>query len=230
MNAKISASHIKFAFNKRTNRNGNLLLELASEKSLCIVNTIFQKREGKRWSYEGPKGDRHMIDYILVNSKWINSVKNAEAYSSFASVGSDHRILTMEVQLSLRVTKLPSSKKSFYWKLLRHDQDLCAKFNLVLRNRFSQLHTENAPPSDQYNAFVEASKDAATATLPLVKKGKETMHSNNARVVDARKKIEKLTKRYNIHKSKGVRKLLQDAKQDLQVIYKELEEQRMKNR
>jgi len=29
--------------------------------------------------------------------KCINSVKNAEAYSSFASVGSDHRIVTIEV-------------------------------------------------------------------------------------------------------------------------------------
>ena len=40
-------------------------------------------------------------------------------------------------------------------------------------------------------------------------------------------KIKKLTRRYNTHKTKGIRRLLQDAKADLQVVYKKLEEQRM---
>ena len=43
MNAKISSAHVKYAYNKKTNRNGNLLLELASERSLCMVNTTFKK-------------------------------------------------------------------------------------------------------------------------------------------------------------------------------------------
>ena len=47
MNAKISCSRKKFACNKRTNRNGNKLFELVSEKSLYIVNSTFQKRLGK---------------------------------------------------------------------------------------------------------------------------------------------------------------------------------------
>ena len=37
---------------------------------------------------------KSQIDYILINSKWKNSLKNWQAYSSFASVGSDHRILS----------------------------------------------------------------------------------------------------------------------------------------
>jgi len=62
--------------------------------------------------------DYHMLDYILVNMKWINSVKNAEACSSFASVGSDHKIVTIEVKLSLRVTKPPIRDPCYDWKLL----------------------------------------------------------------------------------------------------------------
>ena len=120
-----------------------------------------------------------MIDYILVNSKWINSVRNAEAYSSFASVGSDHRIVTLVVLLSLRVTKPPTSKKSYDWKLLRSDQDLQSSFKIELRNRFNQLYVEEASATDQYNAFIEANKDAAVATLPLVKKQKSERNSNN---------------------------------------------------
>ena len=149
MNAKISSAHVKYAYNKRTNRNGNLLLELASEKSLCIVNTTFKKKEGKLWTYEGPKGDIHMIDYILVNSKWNNSVKNTETYSSFESVGSDHRIVTMEVRLSLRVTKPPTPKKWYDWKLLRHDEKFRSSFKIELRNRYKQLYQEDTSATEQ---------------------------------------------------------------------------------
>ena len=106
----MSASHVKHAHDKRTNENGKQLLDLAHEENLTIINTVFQKRKGKRWTFEDPKGNRYLLDYILVNSKWKNSILNSEVYSSFASVGSDHRIVTASIQLSLRVTKSPSTK------------------------------------------------------------------------------------------------------------------------
>ena len=84
-----------------------------------IANTMFQKRTGKRWTFEDPKRNRSFIlDYILVNNKWKNSITNTEVYSSFASVGSDHRVVTAEVKLSLRASKPTSKKKHYDWKLL----------------------------------------------------------------------------------------------------------------
>ena len=61
MNAEVSAAHVNYAYNQKTNRNGQMLLELIHEKSLCMVITKFQKRMGKRWTFEGPKGDCHML-------------------------------------------------------------------------------------------------------------------------------------------------------------------------
>ena len=127
-NAKVSSAHVKFAHDKRTNENGMKLLDLACEKSLCITNTMFEKRTGKRWSFEDPKGKHYLLDYILVNSKWKNSVLNSEAYSTFASVGSDHRVVTAKIRLSLRATKPASNKKRYDWSLLRHDAELQSKF------------------------------------------------------------------------------------------------------
>jgi len=86
-NAKLGPAHAKFAHEKRTNENGSSLLELANEKSLCITNTMFEKRMGKRWSFEDPKGKNYLLDYILVNSKWKNSVMNSECYSSLHLLG-----------------------------------------------------------------------------------------------------------------------------------------------
>ena len=85
-NAKV---HVHFAHDSRTNENGSRLIDLACEKSLCITNTMFQKRKGKLWTFENPKGNRYQLDYILVNSKWKNSVLNSEAYSGFAPVVSE---------------------------------------------------------------------------------------------------------------------------------------------
>ena len=180
---------------------------------------------GKKWTYEDPKGDHHMLDYILVNSKWINSVKNAEPYSSFASVGSDHRVVTMDVRLSLRVTKAPTKKPNYDWRLLRQDQELQQQYTIEQKNKFEELYDESASATEQYAAFLTSNEHAASKILPVVK------HSNNEKVIQARKDIQTLTKRYSntisIRKTKELRKKLQDAKANLQEVYKELDEERL---
>ena len=45
---------------------------------------------------------KSQIDYVFMYKKWNNSGSNREAYSSFESVSSDHRIVTAKIWLSLR--------------------------------------------------------------------------------------------------------------------------------
>lgn len=75
------------------------------------------------------------------------------------------------------------------------------------------------------DALVETSKEAVAITLLLVRKEREVRHSNNARIFDARKGIERLTRKHYIHEMKGARKQLQEAKAEFQSVYNELEEQ-----
>ena len=88
--------------------------------------------------------------------KWKNSVTNTEAYSSFASVGSDHRVVTAEVKLSLRASKPPTKKKRYDWKLLRHDKELQDSFRIELRNKYNELFKEEDSPTEQYQALIKA--------------------------------------------------------------------------
>ena len=178
-NAKIGPAHVKHAHDKRTNENGTCLMDLACEKSLCITSAMFEKRPGKLWSFECPKKNRHLIDYILVNSKWKNSIMNSECYSSFASVGSDHRVVTAKVRLSLRANIPPLNKTQHDWKCLRYNQSIQADFSIKLHNKFEELFDESATISEQYNAFVTANKIAAEETLPPVKKAKQHIHANH---------------------------------------------------
>lgn len=52
----------------------------------------FRKKPGKMWTYlSDMQLSKSQIDFILVKTKWRNSVMNTEAYNFFSSLGSDHR-------------------------------------------------------------------------------------------------------------------------------------------
>ena len=74
-------------------------------------------------------GTKSQIDYILINRKWKNSVKNVEVYSSFTSIGSDHRIVTAKIKLSLRKTRETVRKNIYDWSVLR-DMRPCSNSTL----------------------------------------------------------------------------------------------------
>lgn len=97
-NARLGLTDVQFPYKdpyrSETNRNGQKLLDLAMEQKLDIANTRFQKKAGKKWTFLNASGKRRQLDYILTNSKWWNGVTNCEAYNTFASVGSDHRMVT----------------------------------------------------------------------------------------------------------------------------------------
>ena len=50
-------------------------------------------------------GAKSQIDFIMIRRKWRNSLKNCETYKSFRSIGSNHRIITAKIKLSLRISK-----------------------------------------------------------------------------------------------------------------------------
>ena len=228
-NAKVSPSHVRFAHDSRTNENGSRLIDLACEKSLCITNTMFEKRKGKLWTFEDPKSNRYQLDYILVNSKWKNSVLNSEAYSSFESVGSDHRIVTVNIRLSLRVTKPPATKKRHDWMQLRYNPDVRAKFSIELRNRFNELHDESSSATSQFDALVKAKDHAASEALPLLQKCHHTKHASHPSIVERRKKVDQLTHKYKVNKSRIIRRRLQEAKNELSQEYSRREEETLQN-
>ena len=229
LNAKLSSRHMKHSVHARTNDNGALLAEMIDEKLLFLANDKFNKKHGKRWTFEDPKGGRHLLDYIIVNRKWRNNIVNCEAYSSFASVGSDHRILTMSVKMSLRVTKSPVLRKRYDWKCLRHNPVTLQKFSIDLRNKFNELYNENDNINEQYSALVDANQYAAENALPLLKSGKKELHANNPVILLARKNVDKLAKRYNINKSRRSKKQLLEAQRKLQAEYIQLESEQLES-
>ena len=100
-----------YAYHQTTNRNGQMLKDYLQENNMLCLNTHFQKRHGQLWTHNSPNDFKSQIDFIIINKKWKNSVKNCRAYNSFNSIASDHRIITADIKLSLRANKdFPKNK------------------------------------------------------------------------------------------------------------------------
>ena len=116
-------------------------------------------------------------------------MKNAEAYSTFASVGSDHRIVSARIKLSLRKSEKIPRKKQYDWKTLSTDTSLQEKSAVEVRNRFEVLEDKEESATDKNDRFIKANKEAAEKIIPVRKRAKKTRFSSDPRVAKARDEI-----------------------------------------
>ena len=158
----------KYSLHNSSNRYGQHLTDFMIENRLTCLNTNFQKREWKLWTYTYANNTKAQIDYLFINKKWKNSAMNWEAYSSFEGVSSDNRIVTAKIRLSLRKnTTRTATTKHYDWALL-NNRDIGDKYVLELRNRFETLQekTEKGTPNDEYENFVNAHLGASANCIP----------------------------------------------------------------
>ena len=158
----------KHRLHNTSNRNGQHLTDFMTENRLQCLNTNYQKREGKLWTYTYANNTKDQIDYVLINKKWKNSAMNCEAYSAFEGVSTDYRIVTAKIRLGLRKNaKRTATTKHYDWALL-NNRDIRDKYVLELKNRFETLQekTEKSTPNDEYENFVNAHLEAAVKCIP----------------------------------------------------------------
>ena len=157
MNAQIRKNrNNKYSLHNTSNRNRQLLIDFMIENRLTCLNTNFQKREGKLWTYTCANKSKAQIDYLFRNRKWKNSAMNSESYSTFEGVSSDHRIVTAKIRLSLRKNATRTATTKHYdWALL-NNRDIRDKYALELRDIFETLQekTVKGTPNDEYENFV----------------------------------------------------------------------------
>ena len=114
---------------------------------------------------------------------------NSEAYSSFASIVSDHRIVTVKVRLSLRAnSKSPPKKIKYNWNKLASDPDLQERYSVEVKNRFSALceTMNNEDLSARYGCLTQANKETAAKLLPRVERKRQKALCYDVNVEKAR--------------------------------------------
>ena len=142
-NAPLGPEDALYTFHDKTSNNGKLLLHQFVETNLIIANIDSRRNKDKPFTFMSEMSNRKsQIDYILINNKWKNCLKNCQAYSSFVSVGSDHCILSAKLRLSLWSKTATPRKENYEWNVLKSDQELQNRYSIQLHNRFSILQNE----------------------------------------------------------------------------------------
>ena len=226
-NAKIGPDVQKFSYNESTNRNGELLTDLMDEYNLFCSNCSFMKPKSRLWTFEYPNGARAQLDYILFRKKWRNSNKDSRSYSSFSSIGSDHRVVSATIKLSLRSSKRskPHPMKCIDWRKVGPDKNLSHQFAAEVKNRFDALHNDITQDNidESYTTLSKLTQEVAEEMLP--KKAKSCKHqpSTEACVEQAREKLKLISADY--HRSPSVLKKvsLELAKRSLDEAYLQAE-------
>ena len=228
LNAKLGPDDARFTYNTRTNRNGDHLVDFMEEYNLFPANTSFMKPKGQLWTFEYPNGDRAQLDYLLVRKKWRNSVKDSRSYSSFSSVGSDHRVISARIKLSLRVSKraVPNPMKRIDWKEVSTNSELSKNFAIQVFNKFQSLSSSeiNADNVEEiYSHLIKSTEEVALATLPKKKTRSQSKPSASVKVADARCKLKSSSLAYHKHPSQSNKIKMIMAKKELEDSYLDAE-------
>ena len=188
-NAHLGPEDALYTFHYKTNDNGKLLLDYSIEANLIIANARFRKKRGKVFTFMSEMNNcKSQIDYILISSKWKNSLKIFRAYSSFASVGSDHRILSPKLRLSLRSKAVTPRKENYDWSVLKSEQELQNIYSIQLHNIFSMLQNELTDTiDDKFQHFITANKETAKEMIPKKPQRQKMKYSDDKRIKQARK-------------------------------------------
>ena len=167
-----------------------------------------------------PTGFRAQLDYVLIRKKWKNSVTNAEAYNSFASIGSDHRIVTATIRLSLRANKAPTRKVKYDWSKLATDPDLQDRYSLEVKNRYSVLSEGKCrDQSQKYDCLIQANKEAADKVMPKLPKKQRKALCYDSKVEKARQHLKKVNKRHVQENTKDTHLEFEQCKENLDRAY-----------
>ena len=109
----------KHCFYTETNNNGDSLASMWEELKFRPAQMRFRQPRGRLWTRTHSAGSVHQLDHILINSKWVNSLRNCRAYNS-VELDSDHLILGITLSISLRTSRgKPCSQSKFNWNKFR---------------------------------------------------------------------------------------------------------------
>ena len=226
-NARLGPEDARFTLHEKSNRNGQHLTDLMVENQLLAANTLFEKRRGKLWTYQDrTTGIKRQLDYILVRRKWRNSVLNAEAYSTFSSVGSDHRVVGAKLRLSLRVSRKPK-RCLFDWEKFSERPDLQLEYSVHVQNRFFVLQSDDDTHTEEYDKFIAANDEAKERYVPRKPKRKLTKRSQNPLVQTARKHLEEQRAAHLRNPSEDSQHAVKQAQDKLFSTYDKIKEEEL---
>ena len=229
-NAHVGQDLVKYSFHEKTNKNGNFLYQHIVESNMLITNTSFQKRSGKLWTYcSDMSGAKSQIDFILINHKWKNTVKNVEAYNALNCLSSDHRLVTARLKLTFRTKKSSPKKFHYEWSALQNC-DIQEQFTIDVKNRLSALSEETDNVTTVYDSLVTSITESAEKNIPKKVKRKTIPRSKRPEVETVRDKVHQAVTAYHLNPSLENQEKINAEKNKLYEVYRQIEEEELQEK
>ena len=148
---------------------------------LKIMNTQFQKKAGRRWTWRSPDGNtKNEIDYIMTDKP---SMVTDVTVINRVNIGSDHRMVMGSITLNTRAERRKLLNKNTRTRV--DTQMIGTKkntFQLELKNRFTALEEHDDMDSLNKN-MTEMIQQSALSIAKQTKKQKNPKISSPTRAL-----------------------------------------------
>lgn len=151
-----------FGIGQRDGR-GESLVNFTESNNLYIINSFFQKKSTRKWTWISPKGNTSEIDFIISDQKIIFT--DCCALNRF-NVGSDHRLVRAKIKINCHKEriKLVNTTKKVDVTQLSYNRP---KFEFMLANSFQTLaEIENADITVHNDTIVKSIIDVSSIVAP----------------------------------------------------------------
>ena len=197
------------------NERGDTLVEWATSKNFKIMNTQFQKKAGRRWTWRSPDGNtKNEIEYIMTDKP---SIVTDVTVINRVNIGSDHRMVMGSITLNTRAERRKLLNKNIRTRV---DTEMIGTkkntFQLELKNRFTALDEHDDMDSLNKN-MTEMSQQSALSIAKQTKKQKNPTISSSTRALmkKRREMIENKTPRDHIEYVEICKTIKKKSKEDI---------------
>lgn len=142
----------------KQNQNGRRLVDFCLFNGFVITNTFFPHNVVHQTTWMHPKTKKwHMLDYVLVNHKFRNSIHDVRAHrGATGGIGTDHHLLRAKIRIHLKCRKKKAETNQLkldYGKL--NNEKVVAEFQAELlkyRNN-TKKNSKDLPVNEKFTHF-----------------------------------------------------------------------------
>ena len=196
------------------NERGDALIEWTTSKDYNIMNTLFQKKIERRWTWRSPDGEtKNEIYYIMTDKP--NMITDVRVINSI-NIGSDHRMLVSNIRLDTKAERKKLLRKK---KLIKvHTREIGIKkkeFQLELKNRFTALQELDDIETLNENITEMIQQTATNIAKQNTKRDKSRLSTPTRALMKKRREMVKNTSRDCIEYTDICKTLKKKAKEDI---------------
>ncbi len=178
---------------------------MCATHGLAITNTWFQRKHIHQYTWLSNDGrTKKMIDRIMINRRWLSSVRNCRSYRGVELGNADHRLVSADIRLKLRVIQKAQTTKPINGRLFK-DHVLEARYIIDISNRFSALTFANdASLPDMWEQFREEVTYAAIKCTKSIKYPRKPWVSQESLIVIEKCRNARLAGNMPLHRTLAV--------------------------